>query len=1117
MADKIEIDILANDNFSTTFKRLNGQLTQTVTKQKLVDRGMKSSRTVITNYGKGVKKTSGAMSKMGNITNTTMLKFIGLSAVLGMTSKGFHILKEWVGKSIEEFRAFEKKMAEVSTILTGESIRSIIEVGVEIERLSVTYGQSATDLAKGMYDILSAAFSASEGMKLLEIATKASIAGVTDVSTSVDVFTSILNAWGKTVAQATTLSDQLFQTVVRGKLVFADLASAMGYIAPIAANLGVEFKEIAAALSTVTRQGQHVDMATRGLALMLQNIANLAPAAGDAATKYGVDLSDVALRVGGLEYIMKSLNVAMEEHGSHILPQMIRNMRSFRVAVALAGDVGLAGFTDDMEYLNSSAGRTEEAMAKMMNTSQMQADILSQSMQYLERDIGKAWSGFDIWAKKAKLWWGSLLAGENADAAVDAYETRANDIKIAAYAVIKAAENMQGRVDLSAIMGEVDLSEYDSLTSKVIALQEMIEKKYDFKNLKDYFAVGEKIERKVDIAFTVQKNLLGAEALKAEWDNLVIQYGLGKIPAKEITRMNQKAFEEGLGHVNFAEVIGKDASWQGLGEFFWNIGVDLSRSLGDGLEEGSAAIQGTQISAGAKYLNRLIKSMASNIETFEKEIGIFKQTQSNLAAAESDFTGAMNDANEAIQIHQENIVTLQRAMEELDEAVTTTYTTISGKEFAGKDYWQITTAGMGTALERFTRFSQQVIKYGDAMKTDYMDVIQSMVEEYEHIDTAQIDALGSLEWFNREIFNGISGIAEFDSNMEIVIDTIANYNKKVKEAKEIQSEHTKEMDESKRVMLELSLAMQRIQLKGMMRRRGLTRGEEKELKLLKIEGTKERIKNMEWELDTQEKIYASNVDNLSTSADKAMEIYNEYVDRVKWALADMKDVQDNELGKFLGIINMKEKRLLDYGILYEGEVLKMETAMASYQALMGTIAGDEALAGYYKKIYGIDAIVEAKGMMESYQEFLKTWSVTIPTGEGGSNTVTVGGSALMSTSTYTPVEPKIVKPVERIKPSDVIKQFRPDIGDIFKKMRIPGYTRGIDSVPRTGLAILHRDEEVIAAGNKTNMGGNTYQINIEVNADIKNDYDVKRLASELGATMQAKIVDKDGKSKYRMR
>jgi len=325
-------------------------LSYNLTGQGQVVRGIRNMNTATKQLRTSTGMLSGGMKGLAS-------RFVGVQMAANYAlQKGRELIK-WVQESIKAFREFETRIAEVGTILQGLGDKQLPALSAGIETLSIKFGKGASDLAKGMYDILSAAFDARDAMSLLTVATRASIAGLSSVEVSVDALTSVLNAYGKSAYQATQISDIMFQTVVRGKLRYEDLAASMGYIAPIAANLGVEFEEIAAALTTVTRQGQHVDMATRGLALGLQNIADITPKAAAAAAKYNVNLSATALRVGGLEYIIQELNTAMKENGTKILPQMITNMRSLRVFMALAGEEGIAGFTQDLDLMNKSAGQ----------------------------------------------------------------------------------------------------------------------------------------------------------------------------------------------------------------------------------------------------------------------------------------------------------------------------------------------------------------------------------------------------------------------------------------------------------------------------------------------------------------------------------------------------------------------------------------------------------------------------------------------------------------------------------------------------------------------------------------------------------------------------------------
>jgi len=156
------------------------------------------------------KASAGAMAGLA-------IRFVGYNLILNQVMGAQQKLIAFVGESIAKYREFEVALAEVSTILQGEALVSMELLQAGIVNLSEKYGKGVKDLSKGMYDILSAAFDASSGVQLLNTATKAAVAGLSDVSVSVDVFTSILNAWGMTAAQAGVISDQLFQTVRRGK------------------------------------------------------------------------------------------------------------------------------------------------------------------------------------------------------------------------------------------------------------------------------------------------------------------------------------------------------------------------------------------------------------------------------------------------------------------------------------------------------------------------------------------------------------------------------------------------------------------------------------------------------------------------------------------------------------------------------------------------------------------------------------------------------------------------------------------------------------------------------------------------------------------------------------
>ena len=328
--------------------------------------------------------------------------FVYSVAVYGAI-KAIKGLQEFIGDGINKFREFQTRIIEVATIMDKDWKESIIGLREGVESLALQFGKDTSDISKGLYDILSAAFDAKQAIGLLGTATKAAIAGLSGIRESVDIFTTVLNSYGMSAFEASRVSDMLFQSVIRGKFQFEDLNHALGYVVPIAAQAGISFQELMAALSTVTRHGLHLDMTARGLALAIQNIINPSEQAKEAAEKYGIALDGVTLRVKGLRGFFEELNEKTKEFGNSILNELIPNMRSLRVAMVLAGDEGLEGMMDDFERLSVSAGRTEEALQKVMNTSQFVANQIKEQWEKEQRDIGEQWDKIALGAQSAIL------------------------------------------------------------------------------------------------------------------------------------------------------------------------------------------------------------------------------------------------------------------------------------------------------------------------------------------------------------------------------------------------------------------------------------------------------------------------------------------------------------------------------------------------------------------------------------------------------------------------------------------------------------------------------------------------------------------------------------------
>jgi TP901 family phage tail tape measure protein len=917
------------------------------------------------------KDATKQMGLFGGSVNQVIGRFIGIGAAIGLASKGFQELKQWVSTSIKEFRSFEIKMAEVSSILTTSTRTLLPSLEVGISSLSVKYGKSVNDLTNGLYEIISAAFDIKDAMSLLNVVTKASIAGLTSVTGAVKTFTGVLNAYGLSVAHASKLSDELFEAVVRGNFTFGQLESSLGYVVPIAAEAGIAFEEIASAMTTATRQGQHIDSVTRGLGLLIQNIINPTKDAAEAARKYGIDMTATALRVNGLTGFLNQLSEATKKYGNQILPELIGNMRSLRVVMALTSDSGIKGYIEDMDLMDTATGRTNEALTQIMATQQKLADVIEQTMERINRSVGKAWSGMDLWWKKTQVWWGSLLSGKNPVEAVNAIDKQIAEIQKNAY---------QGMVEPVKTTGP---SLFDSLFGKNLPktseeFSKILKDTGKFGKMKEYLDLTNQIEG-------LSKSSLQADRAKLAFSSL----------AHELESKNYKDIYQGktimerpnLKISTFVDPkVLKDAQ-------------DMAKELGI-----SFNISGENLDyyySKADEVSRKTDELASKLE-------MLNNIQISLQPSIDDITTAFEDAKSAMYNYDQNIITINSDIEKLGESLPDLKQKLLELE-------------VSSPLDRFQHYADLAVDYGEKYINEYVKVFD-----------------------------------EYGNNMADTIKIIYEYNKALGEEKKATKEVEKANNDLEIAMAKNNLQMLKLQLAGMMRRRGNTRAEQRQMKQLEIANTKLRIEQMQNELKEQESSQKDALDAKEIAADRAKEILAEYLAAERNNLYEIQDTRDADIQDLKDTIKEQEDLLKTRKKMLKEQTKDSITLQSQYDNALTAIGANP----------------------KTHVEFEKTTGIQLPT----------------------PTAP------------NVYQNFMQRMG----VKPLGPKQQGTHFIPETGFYKLHKYESVNAAGKETTASSNSIIVNIN-SPQISNDYDVAKMARTLENTLRANLIDKrTGKTKYRM-
>ena len=165
---------------------------------------------------------------------------------------------------------------------------------------------SVAELTGAAYDVASAGFSsAAEASLVLKAASLGATGGFSDINTVANATTSVLNAYGKSAADAGLLVDQFIQTQNDGKIVVSEYADNIGKVASAAASLGVPLSEVNAVIAQSTAAGNQAETVFTGLKGALARLAS--GEAEKALAGTGIEISAASVEADGLLGTLKKL------------------------------------------------------------------------------------------------------------------------------------------------------------------------------------------------------------------------------------------------------------------------------------------------------------------------------------------------------------------------------------------------------------------------------------------------------------------------------------------------------------------------------------------------------------------------------------------------------------------------------------------------------------------------------------------------------------------------------------------------------------------------------------------------------------------------------------------
>ena len=325
-------------------------------------------------FGDTSEDSAKRASKQMDQFKATMKGFLGAQIIGRMTSG----LSNGFGVAIDSALGFETALTEIQTILP--KTQKLTEQQTQaLEDLGKQYGTSATEQAKAYYQVISAGVTdATKATSLLDNANKLAVGGISDVGSSIDILTSIVNSYGQENITAQQSADSLFSTVQLGKTTVSELASSLAGVLPSARSAGVGLDLVNSSIAVMTTNGVNTSESVTKLRALFASLAMKSKELGA-----GMDIS--AVKSDGLVTVLQRLEKRTGGNSKELL-NLLGRQEAVDAAQILMRDSASA-LTDTYKKVQEGVGAADEAFKKFEKNSEFQIKRLKANAESIGKSL----------------------------------------------------------------------------------------------------------------------------------------------------------------------------------------------------------------------------------------------------------------------------------------------------------------------------------------------------------------------------------------------------------------------------------------------------------------------------------------------------------------------------------------------------------------------------------------------------------------------------------------------------------------------------------------------------------------------------------------------------------
>lgn len=302
--------------------------------------------------------------------------------------------------SVKAAADFQKQMELVST-QAGYTQKSVDGLKKSVLDLAPAVGVSPAKLAEALFHIASSGIPASKAMQVLEISAKGARIGNADLTDTTNALVSTLKALHLPVSDATSVMSTMNQIVGKGNMTMTDLVGALTTgIVPAAKAVGLNLKDVGAALDVMTSRGIPAQEGANRLRTVLSLIANPTAKAKSALAELGFSQDRLAqdFRKGGLVEALQDLQTHMHSvFGEKLDTDQIRQaLQAYATQLQDAGastttiSKDLYQYKQQLDQTGSGAIKSSQLIAEAFGGARM-----GTTMQILMQNVSDVRSHFN--------------------------------------------------------------------------------------------------------------------------------------------------------------------------------------------------------------------------------------------------------------------------------------------------------------------------------------------------------------------------------------------------------------------------------------------------------------------------------------------------------------------------------------------------------------------------------------------------------------------------------------------------------------------------------------------------------------------------------------------------